>query len=308
MMERKALIFNIQKYNTHDGNGVRTLVFFKGCPLRCKWCSNPESQLRQPQVMVQKTLCVNCGACASVCPTGVHIMTPQGHDLDPEKECIGCRACEEACPASALAVVGKLMTISELVAIVEEDRAFYDLSGGGVTLGGGEPLMQHEAAASLLSACLQRGIATAMETCGYTRPETLLKVARHVNLFLFDIKHMDDARHVELTGVHNAPILDNLRLLLDNKHNVKIRMPLLKGLNDGEDTLEALAAFLLPYKGYKNFKGIDILPYHKMGVGKYAQLGRPYPLDGEYDLDEADLERITAVFSRRDIPVTVLKH
>lgn len=256
----------------------------------------------------QKKLCVNWGTCVSVCPTGVHIMTAQGHALNTDKECTGCRACEKNCPTSALAVVGKHITISELVAIVEEDRAFYDLSGGGVTLGGGEPLQQHEAATSLLAACLQIGIGTAMETCGYTKPEILLKAARHVNLFLFDIKHMHDARHTELTSVHNAPILANLRLLLDNKHNVKIRMPMLKNVNDDNTALEDLAAFLHPYNGYKNFKGIDILPYHKMGVGKYAQLGRSYPLEGECDLDEANIERIVSVFSRHSIPVNVLKH
>ena len=305
MMERKAHIFNIQKYNTHDGYGVRTLVFFKGCPLRCRWCSNPESQQRGPQVMVQPRLCTNCGRCVSVCPTGVHTMTPQGHALDVEKECLGCRKCEEQCPASALTVVGKQMPISEIVEVVEEDRPFYELSGGGVTLSGGEPLLQPEAAVSLLAACRQRGINTAMETSGYARPDILLKAAAFVDLFLFDIKHMDPERHRELTSVHNALIHENLRHLLDNKRNVKVRLPLLKNINDGEAELTALAQFLTPYKGYTHFKGIDVLPYHKFGVGKYAQLGRGYSLTEDHSLSEEDTDRIAGLFARYDLPVSV---
>lgn len=307
MMERKAHIFNIQKYNTHDGYGVRTLVFFKGCPLRCKWCSNPESQQRRPQVMVQRQLCTDCGTCAAVCPTGVHVMTPQGHALLADKDCIGCRRCEEQCPASALNVVGKQMTLSAILNVVEEDRPFYELSGGGMTLSGGEPLMQPEAVVSLLTACRQRGINTAMETSGYARPETILSAAAFTDLFLFDIKHMNPERHTELTGVHNALILENIRLLLDNRYNVKIRLPLLKGINDDDAELKAIAEFLLPYKGCKNFKGIDILPYHKFGVGKYAQLGQSYTLIEEYSLTEDETTHIAVFLKKYDLPVSVLR-
>lgn len=308
MLERKAFIFNIQKYNTHDGVGVRTLVFFKGCPLRCQWCSNPESQRRRPQIMKQQRLCTNCGACVSACPAGVHVMTPHGHALDVDKECLGCRKCEELCPSSALSMIGRQMAVSDIADTVEEDRPFYDMSGGGVTLSGGEALMQPEAAVSLLAACRQRGINTALETSGYARPETILEAARHIDLFLFDLKHMDPGRHMELTGVHNALILQNARLLLDNKHNVKIRLPLLKGVNDDASELEAIADFLSPYKGYNNFKGIDILPYHKLGVGKYAQLGRPYQLEDTHSLSEDDIGRISDFFANRRFQASVLRH
>lgn len=309
MIERKALTFNIQKYNMYDGPGVRTIVFFKGCPLRCKWCSNPESQLRQYQVLFKASLCENCGACVPVCPAGIHALSAEGkHTIDRTKECVGCRACEKACFNSALAIVGETRTIAELADIVEEDRPFYETSGGGLTLGGGEALMQPEAAASLMEACKQRGINTAIETCGYARPEALQKVAKVTDLFLFDVKHMDSDRHHELTGVRNEMILNNLTWLLENRYNVKIRVPLLKGVNDSESEIEQLITFLKPYQDQKNFKGIDLLPYHKMGVGKYTQLDMEYPVQGDPALTEADLERVERCISQYNFPVTVVRH
>ncbi|MBI4806562.1 MAG: choline TMA-lyase-activating enzyme [Desulfovibrio sp.] len=310
MIERKALIFNIQKYNTHDGHGVRTLVFFKGCPLRCKWCSNPEGQVRQYQVLFKKNLCVHCGACVPVCPVGIHKMPPHSrqHEIARNIECIGCRKCEEACTVSALAVSGEKKTISELVEIIEEDKPFYDMSGGGVTLGGGDPLMQPEAAANLLMVCRQRGINTAVETCGYARPETLMKIAEYTDLFLYDVKHMNSERHYELTGVRNESILSNLKMLFEYRHNVRIRIPLLKDVNDTMDDCRKLIQFLMPFKDFKNFKGIDILPYHKLGTNKYSQLGWDYRMGGDPVLNSTDLDRITACFDEHDLRVSVLRH
>ncbi|WP_301386776.1 glycyl-radical enzyme activating protein, partial [uncultured Bilophila sp.] len=185
---------------------------------------------------------------------------------------------------------------------------FYEMSGGGVTLSGGEALMQPEAAVSLLAACRGLGINTAVETSGYVKPETLLEAAAHTDLFLFDLKHMDPERHRELTGVHNALIHDNLRLLLDRRHNVKIRLPLLKGVNDGAAELRAVADFLSPYRGYGNFRGIDVLPYHKLGVGKYAQIGRRYDVAGDPSLNEEDIARVSASFTDGGFHVSVLRH
>lgn len=310
MIERKAMIFNIQKYNMHDGHGVRTLVFFKGCPLRCRWCSNPEGQMRQYQVLFKKDLCIHCGACVPACPVGIHRMSPQSgfHESDPGIECIGCRKCEQACTSSALAVVGELKSISELLEIIEEDKPFYDMSGGGVTLGGGDPLLQPEAAANLLMACKHRGIGTAVETCGYARSEALLKVARHTDLFLYDLKHMDSARHYELTGVRNESILANLKMLLEERHAVRVRLPLLKHVNDGADNLSHFVRFLLPYRGSRNFLGVDILPYHKLGTHKYGQLGWEYTVNADSGLNDTDLMRVAASFTQHDIPVSVLRH
>lgn len=310
MIERKALIFNIQKYNMYDGPGVRTLVFFKGCPLRCKWCSNPESQLRPYQILYKKKNCILCGACVPVCPVGIHKLSSDGkeHIVDRSVECIGCRKCEEACPASALAIAGEEKSISELLQVIEEDRPFYETSGGGVTLGGGEVLMQPEAAGNLLMACRQRRIHTALETCGYTRPETLLKIAEFTDLFLFDVKHMDSDKHHDMTGVRNESILANLRLLFENRYNVKIRIPLVKGFNDDVVAVDLLAQFLLPYREQKNFKGIDLLPYHKLGVYKYEQLAREYPMRGEPGLNDADLARVAGRFKEHGYDVATIRH
>ncbi|WP_419781120.1 choline TMA-lyase-activating enzyme [Maridesulfovibrio sp.] len=309
MIERKAQIFNVQKYNMHDGPGVRTLVFFQGCPLRCEWCSNPEGQFKKYEILYKKEQCINCGACVSACPAGIHKMDAAGeHIIDREIECIGCRKCENACLQSALAIVGETKTISELVEIIEEDRPFYETSGGGVTLGGGEVLSQPEAAASLLQTCKQRGINTAIETCGYARPEVVAKVAPFVDLFLFDVKHMNSERHREITGVRNEMILQNLIWLLENRYNVRIRMPMLKGVNDGEDEILQLVEMLKPYQDLKNFKGVDLLPYHKMGVNKYTQLGWEYPVEGDPKLSDADLERIEQAISKYNFPVAVVRH
>ncbi|WP_434298018.1 choline TMA-lyase-activating enzyme [Clostridium sporogenes] len=310
IIERKARIFNIQKYNMYDGDGIRTLVFFQGCPLRCKWCANPEGLEKKYRVMLKSNLCVNCGACVSACPVGIHTISNKTlkHEVNRDIDCIGCGKCKEACLKSAISIVGEEKTISELLKIVEEDRTFYEMSGGGVTLGGGEVLMQPEAATSLLMACKQEGINTAIETCGYTKLETILKVAEFVDLFLFDIKNINPDRHHELTGVRNERILENLQELLKNKYNVKIRMPLLKGINDSQDEIEKTMEFLLPYKDYKNFKGIDLLPYHKMGVNKYNQLGMEYPIKDDPSLKSEDLDRIEGWIKKYDLPVKVIRH
>jgi pyruvate formate lyase activating enzyme len=310
MVERKALIFNIQKYNMYDGPGVRTLIFFKGCPLRCQWCSNPEGQLRCYQILYKKDLCVLCGACVSNCPAGVHIFSHGNseHKIDPAASCVGCGKCVRQCPASALALVGEEKSISELFAVIEEDRPFYAMSGGGVTLGGGEVLTQAEAAANLLMLCREKGIHTAIETCGFSKPEVLLRLAEFTDLHLYDLKCMDSARHYQLTGVHNESILSNLCLLLEKRHTVRIRMPLLKGLNDREEDIVQAARFLQPYREYKNFTGVDLLPYHKLGVHKYAQLGLEYSLSGDFGLGEVDLERILDCLRPYDLPVSVVRH
>lgn len=310
IIQRKATIFNVQKYNMYDGPGVRTLIFFQGCPLRCKWCANPEGMIKKYRVMFKSNSCVNCGACVSVCPVGIHTISNESlkHEVNRNIECIGCRKCVDACLNSALSIVGEVKTISELVEIVEEDRAFYEASGGGVTLGGGEVLMQPEAASSLLMACKQEGINTAIETCGYAKLESVLKVAEFTDLFLFDIKHINSDKHFELTGVRNEQILENLKELLRRKYKVKIRMPLLKGVNDCKEDIEDIIKFLIPFKDYKNFKGIDLLPYHKMGVNKYKQLGIEYPIEGDPSLSNEELNKIEGWIKKYDLSVKVIRH
>ncbi len=309
IIERKAFIFNVQKYNMYDGPGVRTIVFFKGCPLRCKWCSNPEGLEQKYQVMYKRNSCIDCGACVSVCPAQIHSISKDlKHEVNQSIDCIGCHKCEDVCPESALTIVGQVKTVSELMEIIEEDKDFYDVSGGGVTLGGGEVTMQAEFAANLLMVCKQEGINTAIETCGYAKKESILQVAEFTDLFLFDIKHIDPERHYQLTGVHNERILENLKTLLHGRYNVKVRMPLLKGINDSQDEIERVIEFLMPYRDYKNFKGIDLLPYHKLGVNKYTQLSKEYPIEGDPSLSNEELERIESWIKKYDFPVVVLKH
>lgn len=310
IIERKARIFNIQKYNMYDGPGVRTIVFFQGCPLRCKWCANPEGMIKKNRVMFKKNICVNCGKCAEVCSVGIHTINnlTNEHEINTNIDCLGCKKCAEACLESAIEIVGEEKTISELLQVIEEDRTFYEMSGGGVTLGGGEVLMQPEAARSLLMACKNVGINTAIETSGYTTTENILKVSEYVDLFLFDIKHMNSDEHLKWTGVRNEQILENLKTLLQNKYNVKIRMPLLKGVNAYEENIKKAIEFLLPYKDYKNFKGIDLLPYHKMGVNKYNQLGIEYPVYDDPSLTNEDLSKIESYIEPYGLNFKVVRH
>ena len=293
----------------YDGPGVRTLVFFKGCPLRCKWCSNPEGLERKYQIMFKPTTCVSCGSCVPVCPQKIHSISSSGeHIIDRSIDCIGCGQCVEACIPEALKVAGEQVPISELLEYVEQDRAFYDQSGGGVTLGGGEVTSQPEASINLLQACKQEGLHTAIETCGYTKKETILRFAEYVDLFLFDLKHIDPDRHFELTGVRNEMILENLEELIMKRNHVKVRMPMLKGINDSEAEIRGVIEFLKPFREFKNFEGIDLLPYHKLGVNKYVQLGMDYPIEGDPSLDDADLDRIEGWIREYDFPVSVIRH
>lgn len=312
LIERKAFIANVQKYNMYDGPGVRTIVFFKGCPLRCKWCSNPENLEKKFHVMYKTDACVNCGACVPVCPVGIHSISPETgkHIVNRKIECIGCRKCEEACPKLALSISGEKKTISEIMEIIEEDRMFYELSGGGVTVSGGDPIMSPEPVINLLMACKQAGINTAMETSGYTKLETILQVAEFVDLFLFDLKHIDSDKHYEFTGVRNEQILKNMSELLRRRFNVKVRMPILKGVNDTKKEIEAAVEFLKPYRDCKNFKGIDLLPYHKYGVNKYKQIGMEYPMEGYPDptLTSEEMTRIEHWVSDMNFPVTLINH
>lgn len=292
----------------YDGPGVRTIVFFKGCPLRCKWCSNPESIRQIYQILFKSNMCVNCGACARVCPAGLHTLNNGVHELKRKNDCTGCRRCKDVCPQAALEIAGEMKSLSKLLEMIREDAMFYEMSGGGVTLGGGECTMQAEAARNLLMACKQEGINTAIETCGYTRTDKLLELAEYVDLFLFDIKHMNPERHNELTGVSNDLILHNLTELLKHRHHVTIRMPMLKTMNDSQEEIRQVIEFLTPYKDYPNFKGIDLLPYHKLGVNKYNQLGQEYPIAGDPSLSEAEVEQVEEWIKAYQFPVRVVRH
>ncbi|CCO07718.1 choline TMA-lyase-activating enzyme [Desulforamulus hydrothermalis] len=312
ILERKARIFNVQKYSIYDGPGVRTLIFFKGCPLRCKWCSNPEGLERKFQVMFKEDLCINCGSCIPVCPLQIHYFTEDGkqvkHQVNRSVNCAGCRKCESVCPRQALSIAGSDKTVSEVLAIIQQDALFYLSSGGGVTLGGGEVTAQPEFAANLLTECKRLGIHTAIETSGYAKLASLLKVAEFTDLILFDLKHIDPERHFELTGVHNERILDNLAELISRGFTVKVRMPILKGLNDSAETIHRTMNFLQTFKFNKNFLGVDLLPYHKLGINKYKQLGLTYPLTEDVSISNEEMQQIVEIIKGYGLPVDVIGH
>lgn len=267
-----ACVFEIEKFATKDGPGIRTTVFLKGCPLRCKWCHNPESWESRPQLLFNGEKCVRCGMCAATCMHGTHLVDAVRHDLDRAK-CVACGACADACLAGALEICGREMTSGEVFAEVMKDKPFYDNSGGGITLSGGEPLAHRDFSVEILQMAKGAGLHTAVETCGFVRRETLEAVLPYVDLFLFDVKTTDPQKHLEFTGVPNRPILDNLQILAEATgagHSITLRCPMIPGLNDSEAELRGIGELA---ERFPRITGIDVETYHPLGVGKARKLG-----------------------------------
>ena len=274
MGDVEGLIFDIKKYAIHDGPGIRTTVFLKGCPLSCPWCHNPEGISSKPHLVYRKDLCIGCGECLNACPNGAIVNKGNEGFVTIPSLCKGCGTCAEVCPAEAREIIGRKETVQQVLEEIEKDVPFYDTSGGGVTFSGGEPLMQPGFLVPLLEACGERGIHRAVDTSGYADPATLMAVAERTDLFLFDIKLMDPDRHRALTGVSNERILSNLFNLAGTGAKLAVRIPLIPGINDDEENLERTATFL---KGLPNgISSIHILPYHETGLSKYKKLGRDY--------------------------------
>ena len=283
-----GLVTNIQKYTIHDGPGIRTEIFFKGCPLRCPWCSNPETIDPRPQLGVYPKKCLGpdkCDLCRKASPLGEEtpIRFEEG-GLRPvvmTQTCRDCLACAAACPARALMVWGKDMTVDELMKVILEDRSFYARSGGGVTLNGGEVMLQWEFAELLLRACRQAGIHTCVESALHCPPEHLERVLDQTDLLITDIKHMDSEIHRALTGVGNERILDNIRLAARRGTRMVVRTPVVPDRNNSAGSIRAIAAFLRDEVGSALVQ-YQLLPYRKMGTEKYDTLGQPYPLGDDY--------------------------
>lgn len=262
-MEKKGLIFDIQRFSLHNGPGIRTTVFFKGCRLACLWCHNPESVGCYPELMFTRSKCVSCQRCGEVCPSGVHTFDGAQHTV-AFSQCTLCGKCIAACHYNALMIMGREYSVEEILKIAEKDKRYYDLTGGGVTLSGGEPTMQSDFVAALAGELHEAGLHVALDTSGYAEPDIFRGLMDNIDLFLYDIKHMDSEKHREYTGVPNTPILSNLAELAKAGKEIRVRYPLIPGYNDDEENLSAMAAYL----NTLGISEVDVLPYHTYGLGK----------------------------------------
>jgi pyruvate formate lyase activating enzyme len=297
----QGVLFDVKRYAIHDGPGVRTTAFFKGCPLSCDWCHNPESQSPEAELLLRPNRCVGCGECVSICPEKAVRMDGALSRTDRER-CSVCGACVSTCPADARSIVGAIWTADALADELVKDALFFDQSGGGVTCSGGEPLLQSSFCAALLHLCHQRGIQTAVDTCGHADEPALRRVADEADLFLYDLKLMDDERHRLATGASNAKVLRNAERLDRWGKRIWIRVPLIPGINDDDENLNELAAFV---RTLSAVEALQVLPYHRGGEEKWKGLGKEKRLPIEPDRVPEAVDRAVRLLSERiDVPVT----
>ncbi|MBQ8611768.1 MAG: glycyl-radical enzyme activating protein [Oscillospiraceae bacterium] len=286
MSDATGTIFNIQRFCTQDGPGIRTTVFVKGCPLRCAWCHNPESHRIAPEVMFSPEKCIGCGDCAAMCEKGLHSMTGGMHGFD-RRGCGGCGKCAEACCTGALELCGYAAAPQEVLATVLRDREFYKNTGGGMTLSGGEPLAQPAFTLALLKAAKAEGLHICMETCGYGDPAVVKEAAQYTDLFLFDCKLTDAALHKQYTGVDNTLILQNLAMLNELGAHIVLRCPILPDVNLNDAHFDGIAVLA---ERYGCIEQIDLEPYHPLGISKSERLGRAAAYDRTSLLERSELE------------------
>lgn len=299
---RTSLIFDVKRYAINDGPGIRITIFFKGCPLSCKWCHNPESISPYTQKLYNNSKCIGCEQCVDACEKNACTLTTNGIVTDSEL-CILCGKCAEACPTKATEMSGEEMSVSHIMKLIKKEILFIDKSEGGVTFSGGEPLLHHEFLNDILDECIKEEIHTCIDTSGFAKKEVLLKVASKANYFLYDLKHMDSDIHRKYTGVSNEKILDNLKALADTGTKMNIRIPLIKGVNDDESNIHASAKFISELAGEP--KLVNILPYHSIAVKKYEKLGQEYDA-GTMDVpDEARQEGVLNTFKEYGVNAIV---
>ena len=294
-------IFAIKRYALHDGPDLRVTVFLKGCPLSCLWCHNPEGIAPAPAMLIVPGKCIGCGECLEACPEGALSTLPHGMSRD-QAACTACGVCAEVCPALAHEAVGRKWTVPEVMAEIEKETPFFAANQGGVTFSGGEPLAQPDFLEAMLMACKDQELHLAVDTSGFASAETVSRVARHTDLFLFDIKHMDPIAHRRLTGVDNALILSNLRLLAQSGAQVALRLPLIPGLNDDEANIRSTGLLAASLPGIRS---IDVLPYHASARGKYAKLGLPYPGESIKQSDPDNVDRAVDILQHCGLEVRI---
>lgn len=303
MGNTEATIFDIQKFSIHDGPGIRTLIFMKGCPLACIWCSNPESQVSTPQLVFYGEKCIRANKCWEVCPT--HAISVKDSQLVLDKSlCNLCGKCVEACYAGAWKMFGEVVDVDYVIQEIEKDTLFYKNSGGGVTFGGGEPILYPDFISAVASRCQGAGIPVAIETCGFASWRNFEKILDNIDLVMFDIKHMDPKVHKELCGCSNQLILKNLRRLSQRDDiEVIVRVPTIPGLNDSEDNIKSTIKFVASLGG--NIRGIELLPYHKFGENKYERLERKYALAGLKIPSDEHMQNIKSIMEGYGLDIKI---
>lgn len=294
-------IFNIQHFSTEDGPGIRTTVFMKGCPLKCRWCANPESQSRERQAAWRSSMCIGCKSCLAACEKGAVSFRAGGLDID-RSICDSCGKCVSACPSGAMSFFGRCATADEVFGELLRDKGYYEQSGGGITLSGGECMSQPEFAAAILGLCKKEGIHTAVDTSGVFGRDALDMVSEYTDLFLYDLKHMDEKAHLLLTGTSNRAILQNLKIMSAEGMNIILRIPVIPGANDSDENLMATAEFIaaLPRRHH-----VDLLPYHDFGRPKYHMLGMAYPMEGVKKPGELQKEHYLSIFQSCGLDCTI---
>jgi len=302
--QRKGYVFNIQRFSIHDGPGIRTTVFLKGCPLRCSWCANPESLRLLPEIITRDIKCIKCGKCIKTCPQCAIAAEDHVQRTIHWEKCDQCLQCAEACPAGAIEVMGKYLSVDEVIEEVLRDLHFYTDNSGGMTLSGGEPLSQWQFALDLLREAKQKGLHTVLDTSGYTDWEILEKILEYTDLVLYDIKHMDDELHQREVKVSNRPILANLEKAASrSKTRIWVRCPVIPDFNDTDEHFRQMASFILGLG--KAVDKVSLLPYHRFGELKYSAGGKKYPYEGKPQIPDEKIEYLKQLLESYQLVVTL---